>query len=214
MSSLRPIIGSLILAVTFGSVYAGETDPDAWYLTPYVQVVAGCAENEAVDHAKLRRSVETAGRTVSGFVPKNAWALVLDALVPVKRQPASPEVLATCSHIMESLAAPEFSTQFRERIAAQGVGVLALTCLVHYPATVPNMKADWIAAYQRQGFSIDAEALDKSVKDATPKDPKSSLNPHFPIKAETCKEVETSLFGPGFDAQYGEEGIRKLFGGR
>jgi hypothetical protein len=76
------------------------------------------------------------------------------------------------------------------------------------------MKADWIAAFQRQGFSIDAIALDKTIEDATPKDPKFSLSPHFSIKAETCKDVAKSLFGPDFDSQYGEEGIRKLFAAR
>jgi hypothetical protein len=115
---------------------------------------------------------------------------------------------------MESLRAPDFATQLRQTVAAQGVSVLALTCLVHYPAAVPNMRADWISAFQRQGFSIDDKTLDATIKDATPKDPKFSLSPHFPINAETCKDVAKSLFGPDFDAQYGEEGIRKLFAGR
>ena len=214
MQAVRPFIGSLLLSATLGSACAQEAYPATLFLMPYAQLVSNCAEDGGVDLSRLRESVETAGRTVSSIIPRDVWEVVAHGLAPAMRQPPNPAALEACKYLMESLQAPDFATQLRQNIAAQGVSALALTCLVHYPTAVPTMKADWLAAFQRQGFSIDARTLDKTIEDATPKDPKFTLSPHFPIKADTCGDVAKSLFGPDFDAQYGEEGIRRLFAGR
>jgi hypothetical protein len=214
MLMLRTTTAPFIVSLTLGSACAQEANPASWYLMPYAQLASSCAEDGGVDLARLRESVEIAGRTASSLVPKDVWSIVSQGLNPSKREPPNAAALEACTLFMKSLAAPDFATQLRQTIAAQGVSVIALNCLVHYPTTVPSMKSDWIAAFRRQGFSIDEKTLDETIGDATPKDPKFTLSPHFPIKADHCKDSAKSLFGPDFDAQYGEAGIRKLFKGR
>jgi hypothetical protein len=156
--------------------------------------------------------MKAAQQNSSRVIPTQTW----DRIASITRQAGKGKSggdaneIESCEAFLATLTDVKFATNFRQYIAAQTVMPLSLSCLVKHPKEVPALKSRWIAAFQRQGFSISERTIDESVVEASAPALRESL---LPLSPSDCIELDKDLFGPKFDENYGEAGIYQLFRG-
>lgn len=178
-------------------------------LIPYAASVNSCAAYGTDMRTKLKKALATAQLNSGKILPPAAWEVIGQGSNSNTEKSAGPAEGARCDALLGLLEDSNFAVHFRQGIASTFVLKPALVCIAEHPSTAENIKTAWLSAFDRQGFSLSAKALDDLTSHASLQTMKQPVG-KGPSSAE-CEQFAADLSGPQFDAGYGEDGILKLF---
>lgn len=199
---------TLLVCVLFSYATTAFSAPLNFIFAPIEKTARLCASAGPTWNTKVKEALDQAKARTSNFLPSQGWERILDpALLP--SSDAVPTALsaadaASCESFVLYYSDPRLSEKLRGPMIAGQILNLYAGCAAEFPDLSAVIRAEWMAAFKRNGLDSLEELFDDEVRNSWRK---PSEDQQF---RGVCEQGLHIIRGAEFDLAASEAGIGRF----